>query len=101
MRESFRRLLIHFPNVGAVEFAPIIRLYHIKRARIDFAGGTTDAVTVVLDDKQERQFLFLRETNSFVKIALPGCSIANGRDHNSIFPIQLDSPRYPARRQKL
>ena len=101
VRESFRRQFIHFPNVGAVEFAPIIRLHHIERTGIDFASGTTDTVAVVLDDEQERQFLFFRKTNSFVKIALPGCSIANGCDHNSIFLIQFDSPRYPARRQKL
>src|SRR5262249_53302027 len=99
--ERFGGFLVDFPDVCAIEFEPIIRLQHIKRTRIGFAGGTADAVCVVFYDKQHWQFLLLRETNCLVKVALSCCRIADRGENGGVFSIELDAPRNSAAREKL
>ena len=88
-------------DIGTVNIPPVFRLYHIERSRIDLPGGAADAVSVVLNHKQHRQFPFFGETDRFVKVTLTGSGIAHCRHHRCLLAVKLDAPGYSACRQEL
>ncbi len=80
---------------------PVARLQDIERERIYFSRRTADAIGIVFDHKQHRQFLFFREADRFKEISLACGRVANCGHNEILFAIQLHAPGHAAGRQEL
>ena len=81
--------------------APVVLLENIQRERVRFPRRHTDAVGVVLDEKEHGKLLFFRETDCLKKISLARRSVTYCRDNDIFLSIQLNAPGDAARRKKL
>src|SRR6202030_1844769 len=77
--------IVNSLDVFAGELLPFVWLKNAEREGINFPGRTTDAVSVVFDNEQNRQLSFFSETNRFEKIALARGGIATLRHHDIFF----------------
>src|SRR5439155_7149892 len=84
---------MHLIDMSPVAFLPIVGLQRIERQRIDFPCWSTDAISVVFDDEQHRQFLFFGETDRFEEIPLASRGVANGCDNEIFLLVEFDAPR--------
>ena len=101
MRDRFLAGVVNRLHVGSVDLPPVVRLEDVDRERIDLPRRAADAVGVVLDDEEDGQLLLFRETDRLEEIALAGGGIADRRDDEVPFPVELDSPGDAAGRQEL
>ena len=93
--------VVNFADLSAVNFSPVVRLKRIERERIDFSRRGADAVGVVFDQEQHRQFFFLGKTNRFEEIALSSGGVADRGNDKIIFAVEFDAPGHAASREKL
>ena len=95
------RRIINFLDIAAIDLLPIARLKNTECERIGFASRHADAIGVVFNDEQQRQFLFLSERNCLEEIALTCRGVADCCDHEIFFAIKLDAPGNAAGGEKL
>ena len=95
------RRVMNFLDIAAIDLLPVARLKNTECERIGFASRHADAVSVVLNDEQQRQFLFFSERNGFEEIALACRGVADCCDHEVFFAIELDAPCNAAGGEKL
>ena len=93
--------VVNFLDIATIDLLPIARFKNTQCQRIGFASRHADAIGVIFDDEQERQFLFLSERNSFEEIALARRGVANRCDHEIFFAIEFNAPRDSACGQEL
>src|SRR5689334_19573980 len=109
MRTTARPHLLHRRSRGVMnpldifagELGPVIGFENPQSERIYFPGWTANAVAVVFNHEQDREFSFFRETNSFEKIALASRGVADRGHDNVLFPVQLNAPSKSTCRKKL
>src|SRR4029077_3901340 len=96
-----RRGVVNSLNIFSGDLLPLFWLKNTERERINFPGRSADAVSVVFDNEQHRQFSLFGEANRFEKIALAGGGIANRRDNDILFAIEFEAPGDSACGQEL
>ena len=97
----FESDVVNFLDILSLDLLPVSRLKHSQRERIDFPRRAADAVSVVLNNEKDRQFLFFCETNRFEEITLPRGGVTDGGDHQILLFVELDSPSNAAGREEL
>ena len=93
--------VMNFLDIVSLDLLPFTWLKNLQRERIDFPRRAADAVSVILDNEKDGQFLFLCETNRFEEITLPGGGVTDGSDHQIFLFVEFDTPRDAAGRKKL
>ena len=99
--ERFGSRVVNLLHILSIDPAPVLRLENIQRERIRLARGHADAIRVVFDEKEQREFLLFSKTDRFKKISLPSRSIADGGHNEIFFAIELNAPGDAARREQL
>ncbi len=92
MRDRFLAGMVDRPNVRPVDLPPVVRLKDIDRERVDLPRRAADPVGVVFDDEKHRQLLLFRKANRLEKIALARRGVANCRNDEVRFRVELDAP---------
>src|SRR5204863_2073219 len=87
-----RRRAVNSLDVFSGELLPLVWLKNAERERIYFPGWSADAISVVFDNEQGRQFSFFGETNRFEKIALTRRRVSDCGNDDIFLSIQLNAP---------
>ena len=99
--ERFSRRIVNLLDVLSFDLPPLVLLENTQRERVRFARRHTDAVGVVLHEKEHGKFLFFRETDRLEKIALARRGVTYCCDNNILLSIKLNTPGDAACRKKL
>ena len=97
--KGFGGCVIHLLHVLSLDSAPVVRLEDVERERIILPRRHADAVPVVFHKEEHGKFLLTGETERFKKISLACRSIADRRDHEIFFAVELNAPSHAARRK--
>ena len=99
--ERFGCRVINLLHILSIDLAPVLWIENTQRQGVRFACGHADAVRVIFDKKEQRQFLLFGETDRFKKISLPSGGVTHCGHDQIFFAVELNAPGDPASGKQL